>query len=50
MPMNRTPIVPNQLWKEDQKIWESTPKNEVGEPNHELLAVSNVKPQKPQVP
>ena len=48
MPIYRTPIVPNQLWKEDEKIWNSTPKNEVGELNKELLAVSNVRPQVPE--
>ena len=50
MPIYRTPIVPNQLWKEDEKIWEATPKNEVGELNQELLAISNVKPQVRRVP
>ena len=50
MSIDRTPIVPNQLWKEDEKIWEATPKNEVGELNQELLAISNVKPQVRRVP
>ena len=49
MPIDRTPILPNQIWKEEEKIWVSTPKNEgTNDNNQELLAVSNVKTQDPQ--
>ena len=46
MPIDRTPILPNQIWKEEEKIWVSTPKNEgTNDNNQELSAVSNVKTQ-----
>ena len=51
MPIDRTPILPNQIWKEEEKIWVSTPKNEgTNDNNQELSAVSNVKTQDSQEP